>query len=68
MLEMRDKRAHHLVNGGFAEYVDVPPKYTSIPSVNNSPIPYMAPPRFIHSCGFVARNQVELDEHAEQCR
>ena len=68
MLEMRDKRAHHLVAAGFAEYVDVPPKSIHIPSVNNKAVPYLAPPRFIHSCGFVARSQVELDEHAEQCR
>jgi hypothetical protein len=81
ILKMPDKRAMTLIEMGYAEVINGMPiprprpireksmrtrqQHTRPPRVPLSP--HMLPPRFICGCGFVAKDQRQLELHKEEC-
>lgn len=69
LIRTGDKQAQYLIAQGFAESADdtilEQPQRTIEKRERGNP--FMRPPLFIHKCGYVAKNQTDLDEHARSC-
>ena len=70
LIKVGDTQGNAMVRAGLGEQVDEievikPP----IPRVSRERgNPFMLPPRHIHSCGMVFKNEQELEEHARSCK
>jgi len=72
LIRVGDKEGANLVNEGIGEQVgesevqkfDAPAPKGPRPPRGNA---FMLPPRWIHSCGFVAKDEDELKIHAASC-